>query len=500
VGVRVVHEVGSISSVGRRSDPFDAGDEYSAGVDRHKRYSLGQYFTPRPVTKYMVECLDADGTSEVFDPALGTGNLLAMLDRNVRVGGTEIDPELFSICSTALHALGFKRVELENTNFFEYRAAHPRRSFSRIICNPPYIRNHNFPTELKDELTDRYAREFGVRLHRSSSSYVYFFLEALLLLKEGGRMVFLTPVEFLEARYGVALRRVLLRYSVVRFVSFNVTDRLFDNTDTTSCVTVLDKRPPPEGHHVEFATARVSGDSVTVGRSTSVPITRLDPERPWTPFFNDGYRSLKNFTSRRTVQLSRYMRVRRGILTGCNSFFTLDEKTRVEWGVERKYLVPVVHKANHVRGDAFTKGDWEALKKSGKRCWLLSCHEPKSGLKGTGVLRYIEFGEEMGVNERYTCSSREPWYSVEKIDPPDVIISYMTRGKIRFVRNTSGCVVLTNLLAGYLVDGTVSIDRLLGVLRSDETASVLDVLVKSYSGGLKKIEPNTLKRLPMIEL
>ena len=47
---------------------------------------------------------------------------------------------------------------------------------------------------------------------------------------------------------------------------------------------------------------------------------------------------------------------------------------------------------------------------------VLICHKQKEELKGTNVLKYIEYGEERGrgFQKRPTCDSRSPWYALGK--------------------------------------------------------------------------------------
>jgi len=47
---------------------------------------------------------------------------------------------------------------------------------------------------------------------------------------------------------------------------------------------------------------------------------------------------------------------------------------------------------------------------------VLICHKQKEELKGTNVLKYIEYGEERGreFQKRPTCGSRSPWYALGK--------------------------------------------------------------------------------------
>jgi len=114
----------------------------------------------------------------------------------------------------------------------------------------------------------------------------------------------------------------------------------------------------------------------------------------------------------------------------------------------------------------------------------------------------------MGVDKGYLASSRSPWYSQEIRDPPPLLCTYMGRHKsgqapFRIIRNRSMAVATNVYLLlypkpwilradddGFLLDRICEELRLLGPSAFTSEGRV-------YGGGLHKMEPKELARLPL---
>jgi methylase of polypeptide subunit release factors len=160
------------------------------------------------------------------------------------------------------------------------------------------------------------------------------------------------------------------------------------------------------------------------------------------------------------VPLSEIAEVRFGIKTGANEFFYLTEDEIQKWGIEREFWmhplkkeeeVPVLEHVWKDKGGEYFKGSQYAkimklddvLRDDGYVYWIpnyvikspresksilidprnlkyrvLLIHKDKSQLRGTKVLKYIEWGEGRGFHKRPTCASRKRWYDLDIVDYP----------------------------------------------------------------------------------
>jgi hypothetical protein len=405
------------------------------------------------------------------------------------------------LASAGLAARGFKQAAVARANFLAATSHADEREYDAVICNPPYLRHHLLPKADKRRLTAHYGAKFHVELSSLSTSYVYFFLEALDRLRDGGLLVFITPADFLDTKFGEGLKQALATHTTIdEMLLFDRDELAFASVLTTTAITVARKRPPTARHIVRFHEATLDGGEVVRCKGNERSAKSLDATARWITHFGEREAHLSALTRDRPKSLSDYLRVRRGMATGSNAFFVLPQAVVDAWKIEEKYLLPIVASARDLPDDELTVDAWQALRARGRPCWMLAVHEPLDALKKTNVRRYLEHGVEQGVHERFNCRTRTPWYKPENVSPPDVIVTYMNRGRTRFVRNSAGCRVMSVFLNGFLLDPSLDLSALLAALNSPETSALIERLGRTYGGGLGKIEPRELAALPMPEL
>ncbi|MEM0011224.1 MAG: N-6 DNA methylase, partial [Candidatus Bathyarchaeia archaeon] len=161
------------------------------------------------------------------------------------------------------------------------------------------------------------------------------------------------------------------------------------------------------------------------------------------------------------IPLKEIAEVRRGFTTGANEFFYLTEEEIKKWGIEREFWMhPVTRdewskiKLYISEDDIWFDGGGNYFKRSqyadvykldevlidGNIIWIpnyviksprecksilvdpkdlkyrvLLIHKDKSELRGTRVLKYIEWGEAQGFHRRPTCESRQRWYELSEV-------------------------------------------------------------------------------------
>lgn len=111
--------------------------------------------------------------------------------------------------------------------------------FDAIVANPPYVRHHE--AKISETVWQRFDRQFDVRLDRRTNIYALFLLKIMSLLSPRGRAAVITPSEFLNADFGVKVKRLLLANRAYRgFIAFDHAVNVFDGVLTTACISVFD--------------------------------------------------------------------------------------------------------------------------------------------------------------------------------------------------------------------------------------------------------------------
>lgn len=117
--------------------------------------TAGEHFTPREVIRLIVDLLlinDADALvgsgiiRTVYDPACGTGGMLALMEEamkgfnpkiRVELYGQELNPESFGVCKSDMLITGHNPEQIAFGNTLT-EDAHKDKKFHYMLSNPPY--------------------------------------------------------------------------------------------------------------------------------------------------------------------------------------------------------------------------------------------------------------------------------------------------------------------------------------------------------------------------
>lgn len=459
---------------------------------REQRYEIGQFFTPAPIAELMADAVREIEPETVLDPGVGGGVLLRAVGEGPRLFGLDIDAVAAKLAAASMSG----EHEILAGDFLDAkRWPLSEASFDAVIANPPYVRHHNLSTEHK-LLARHYSARFGFKVSSLSGSYVYFFLEALLRLNDGGRLAFITPTEFLDVRYGQAVKEALLDHCEIdEIVVMEMDELAFEGVLTTSAITIATRHRSPS-RRFRLVEGKLNG-SIEKGREIQLAAEIAPAKLPWTPLLPSRAERIAPLLQGRTARLGDYCKVRRGIATGDNSFFVMTRAEVERWEIEQRFLVPVVLGSKDLPQQGSLDADFHASRiAEGARGLLFFCHDQIEALRGTNALRYIEHGLELGLHKRFNCRARTPWYGVEPVPPADFFATYMSRSRARIVRNLAGARCMTSLLNVWARPG-VDPESLRQSLEDSTNAQLLREFGRTYGGGLAKIEPGDLVRLPI---
>ena len=185
-----------------------------------KAKELGQYFTPPFVADFMVSLITKPKDALILDPCAGTGVFLKALVRAgyKNIKAYEIDPTLPNYSS----------VKIEYRDFLEVK---PEERYDVIIGNPPYVRWMNIPKEWRDRFrNDSYWSSIMNGLSDLTYAFIY---HSVNMLKEGGELIFITPIFWTETVHGKRLRDFLIKQGHLELlINFNEM-RIFEEVSST---------------------------------------------------------------------------------------------------------------------------------------------------------------------------------------------------------------------------------------------------------------------------
>ena len=196
---------------------------------------------------------------------------------------------------------------------------------------PIYVRHHHLTGEDKARLQAAAEAAAHVRLPGLAGLYCYFMALAHSWLADGGVAGWLIPSEFMEVNYGRALKAYLLReVTLLHIHRFDPNDVQFDDALVSSAVVWFKKAKPPADHHATFS---YGGSMQAPATSKLVSALDLEGADKWTRFpkqdaqaRHDGYR------------LGDLFAIKRGLATGDNGFFILNEEKVRSLALPAKFL------------------------------------------------------------------------------------------------------------------------------------------------------------------
>lgn len=463
--------------------------EYAGVVGLEHRKRFAQFFTPEAIADFMARwVLDGRKKADVLEPAFGLGAFSRSLFKQnpkVRVVGYEADATIYNYAAENVAQAG-SDVLLYNE---DYLRASWEDKYDGIICNPPYLKFHDYDNA---SLVPLVNEQLGIRLNGFTNLYTLFLLKSISQLRDGGRMAYIVPSEFLNSDYGVEVKRALLRSGVLRHVVVvDFTQCAFDDALTTACILLCHK----DGSLSEVRFSHVSDVGqlqASLADYSTWAADQLKPETKWKQYY-EGARSADY---RHLVPFSTFAKVSRGIATGANDYFTFRESKKELYGIPERCLMRCVCHSTDVHGLFFTDDDFQRLSHSDKAVYLFNgCAD------GTDehVRGYISLGEETGADKRYLTASRKPWYAIENRKPSPIWVSVFNRKGLRFVRNIAGVSNLTTFHCVYDA-GVVDIDVLFGYLVTNVSKEIFMDNSRQYGNGLVKFEPNDLNKGKAVDL
>ena len=231
--------------------------------------TAGEHFTPREVIKLIVDLLIANDDSkltgrgiirQVYDPACGTGGMLALTEEalkefnhsiRVELFGQELNDESFGICKSDMLVTGHDPEQIAFGNTLTHDA-HADKKFHYMLSNPPYgvdWKKYQEPIKAEAESMGMEGR-FGAGTPRISDGQLLFLQHMISKMRDdedGSRIGIVmngSPLFTGGAQSGESeIRRWMLENDLVEAIVALPTD-LFYNTGIQTYIWLLTNRKP----------------------------------------------------------------------------------------------------------------------------------------------------------------------------------------------------------------------------------------------------------------
>lgn len=489
--------------------------EIQAELDSKKsaleRNIMGQFATPtvlaREVLTYGLSLVPDHEKIRFLDPAVGTGSffsaLLSVINHHdvEAAKGFEIDPH-YGLPSKDLWADTALNIEIS-----DFTLAHPSlKNSNLLICNPPYVRHHHIDKDTKLRLQNECKETLGIKLSGLSGLYCYFMLLAHKWMADDGVAGWLIPSEFMDVNYGREIKRYLLEeVTLLRIHRFDPSDAQFEDALVSSSVVWFKNARPSLDHSVEFS---YGGTHNAPSISKMVLSSELHKEPKWSRFPKSEARVANGLPI-----FSDLFTIKRGIATGANNFFIFNLEKIKKTGISMDFFRPILPSPRYLKCDEIN-ADENGFPICDQQLFLLDCKLPENEVKEhhPALWNYLESGMK-SVATGYLCNARTLWYKQEERSHTFFLCTYMGRGDnssgrpFRFLLNHSNALVANTYLMIYpkkhvseKLKEQPELVRRVWELLNEISSSDLISEGRVYGGGLHKMEPKELAKVPAIEI
>lgn len=396
-----------------------------------------------------------------------------------------------------------------------------RPGFDIVIANPPYLRQ---------ELIDRIFEEFNLSVRKSdliriynlmlqkkingqSDIYIYFFFRGLMLNKKvNGILCFICSNSWLDVDFGRELQEYLVSECQIRYIIENNIAKSFEQADINTTINLFLTQEIAElaqfvSVKEKFSTSFTLSMEPQIGvvnledrRIVSVPVKEitqalqnLSGSGKWGAIYlrsPDIYFEILGKLKNRLVPLKTIIEFYRGITTGNNDFFILDEEQAKQYQIPTEFLYPILSSMQEI--------DTLSIKKENLQKQIFVCPYSLMELKKMGfseVADYIESNKNrptlsqgkhtianQNLAESSTLKARNQWWSVRNQAPGDIIVPRLFRERFYLPLNIDSVIASDMFFVGKV---KTDYDKLIvtALINSSLTYFFIEILGRINVGG-----------------
>jgi hypothetical protein len=467
--------------------------------------SMGAYYTDVQAADFLAWWAIRSPLETMLDPAFGEGVFLrAGSERLIQLGGrpenqvygAEIDPPVFQGTSDRMfsdYALNTRH--LIHADFFSIDPNTLKVDVA--IGNPPFIRYQRFTGAMRKQALGRCAAQ-GVRLPELCSSWAPFLVHTLAMLRQGGRLAMVLPMEVGHARYAKpVLEHVRRSFGSATFLTFR--EKLFPDLNEDTVLLLASEFGAPPAQFLWREIARPSDLTeirergcwpLTDTRTLDAPAVASGATRLIEYFIPPKAQHLyrEMIRSGRAQRLGALADVGIGYVTGANDFFHLNPRQVEKYSIPEEYVKPAIRRGRALAGLRFTRDDWRRAVEIQEAGYLL--HIGKNQTLTKGVRKYLEEGEAREITNGYKCRMRTPWFAVRNVYFPDAFLTYMSGAMPRLVANDAGAYAPNSLhIVRFHQSTRMAADSLAALWQTSLTRLSAEIEGHALGGGMLKLEP-----------
>lgn len=266
---KIVDLITHFSTVKLTNDDFEFPDLLGAGYEYLIKYFAdsagkkgGEFYTPAPVVRLLVQLLEPIEGMSVYDPTCGSGGMLIQSGQYVEEAGgnpqrmalygQELSGTTWAICKMNMILHGYRAADIRNEDVLgkpQHTADGSLLRFKRVLANPPFSQNYSM-TEMQ------FPERFHTFMPESGKKADMMFVQHIVAtLEHDGKAAVVMPhgVLFRGGPEKEARKKIIEAGNLEAIIG--LPPGLFYGTGIPACVLVLSKIGAKKRNNVLFINA-----------------------------------------------------------------------------------------------------------------------------------------------------------------------------------------------------------------------------------------------------
>jgi adenine-specific DNA-methyltransferase len=473
-------------------------------INESEQKLRGAYYTPLDLAAFISRWVVEGGARSVLEPSCGDGNFAVALDKvtngkQIQMLGIEIEPQEAAKARRRVSSLTSVSARILSTDFLSWAISRlPKEpEFDGVLGNPPFVRYQYLSAEAQAQAADIFSY-CDLKFTKHSNAWIPFVIASIELLKPGGRLGMVVPAELLHVIHAQALRTYLVS-KCSRIVIFDPEELWFDGVLQGALILLAEKKTraqPFQGLSIlpqrgTAFLARNPSDCMKGGVLKNGSATK----GKWTYALLTS-KELEIYNRARTTPgihpFSGIASVDVGIVTGANKLFLVDDDTVSTYGLET-YAHPMFGRSEHCPGVIYdARQHKENARRSFPTNFLWFDVDDVQDLTPE-ARRYVRLAEAEGIQERFKCRTREPWFRVPSVYATTIGMLKRSHDMPRLIRNELRAFTTDT---AYRIRTTLTDeDTLVYCFLNSLTVLGAELEGRHYGGGVLELVPSEIERL-----
>jgi hypothetical protein len=453
----------------------------------------GSFYTTGIIAEYMSNWAIRNASDVLLEPSFGDGIFIdKAAERFYEIGNKS--PEIYAVelQETTYSAYISKTNIPLKASLNDFLAYELSTGVDAVIGNPPYVSLKNLEDNYKENAV-KIVKSHKMNISMNGSLWFPFVIHATALLKPGGRLAFVMPYEVAYVRYAFKLWEFLgNNYSGITLV--RLYEDFFPDVDVETILLFVEGKGG-RTDSVEYCVY----DTISDLHSSSPQICKqilisdiVNNRKPFTSALLNSDQESVLTTLRQTGDVEpiiNSIKSKIGYVCADKAFFHPTEETRRKFELPASSFIPTIVNSREING-----GTGIGLSVGLGECRSLLYAPIDKTLVDDA---YIDYGERIGVSNRYKCRQRNPWYITPYIEYPDIILSVFG-DVLKMIINEGRYAISNSLLGGSLSAGT-SPKGIICRWYNSLTLLSVEMNVHSLGGGSLVLIPGEADSLEIVK-